>query len=73
MNKSCYIIILVILNFAANAQTNVEMADNFRGEGKVYVVVAVILTILIGIFYVLYRLDRRRKKIEEERTEHFEK
>jgi ABC-type amino acid transport system permease subunit len=42
------------------------MADNFRGEGKIYVVVAVVLTILIGIFIYLFRLEKKIKKYEDE-------
>ena len=44
----------------------VEMADNFRGEGKIYVVIAIILVILTGFFYLLYRLDKKSKRLEEE-------
>ncbi len=44
----------------------VEMADNFRGEGKIYVVIAIILTILGGFFYVLIKLDRKSKRLEKE-------
>lgn len=44
----------------------VQMADNFRGEGKIYVVVAVVLTILIGIFIYLFRLEKKIKKYEDE-------
>ena len=42
------------------------MADNFRGEGKIYVVVMVILTLLAGIFWTLFRFDRKLKELEKE-------
>ncbi len=41
------------------------MADNFRGEGKIYVVVFVLLLILLFIFVYLYRLDKKVSKLEE--------
>lgn len=43
----------------------VEMADKFRGEGKIYVVVMIALILLLGIFFYLFRLDKKLKKLEE--------
>lgn len=43
----------------------VEMADNMRKNGKIYVVVAVVLTILIGLFLYLIRLDKKISNIEK--------
>ncbi len=49
------------------AQDNtVEMADAMRENGKIYVVVAVVLTILIGLFLYLVRLDKKISNIEKE-------
>jgi cytochrome c biogenesis factor len=47
-------------------QGQVEMATNFRSEGKIYVVIGIILVILIGFFFLLFRLDKRAKRIEKE-------
>lgn len=44
----------------------VPMADAFRSDGKIYVVVAVILIILFGMFFYLFRLDKKIDKLEEE-------
>ena len=49
----------------ANGQ-NVEMADTFRAEGKIYVVVAVVLLVLVGLFIYLFRIDRKIKNLENE-------
>ena len=49
-----------------SADAQVEMADNFRGEGKIYVVIAVILIILAGFFFLLFKLDRRAKRLQKE-------
>lgn len=45
--------------------SSAEMADTFRSNGKIYVVVAVLLTILIGIILYLIRLDRKISKLEK--------
>jgi hypothetical protein len=58
---------LLLLNFLTFAQNqNVEMADTFRSNGKIYVVVAVILTIFAGIIIYLIRLDRKISRLEKE-------
>jgi hypothetical protein len=49
----------------ASAQGNVEMADTLRSSGMIYVVVAVIVLIFLGIVLFLFSLDRRIKKIEQ--------
>lgn len=55
-----------ILIFVCRAQdTSVEMADTFRRDGKIYVVVAVLLTILAGIIIYLVRLDRKISRLEK--------
>ena len=66
---------LVILCFffmnIASAQNLdvVEMADAFRSEGKIYVVVAVLSTILLGIGYYLWTIDRRLSRMEKQQKE----
>ena len=62
MNKYILATILILLSLFSSAQ--VEMADNFRGEGKIYVVIAIILLILAGFFFLLFRLDNRSKRLE---------
>jgi len=43
----------------------VRMADTMRSNGKIYVVIAVILTILTGLILYLVRLDRKISKLEQ--------
>jgi CcmD family protein len=50
------------------AQSDVEMADTMRSEGKIYVVVVVIAVVLIGLLAYLFRLDRKVSKLERETT-----
>ena len=54
------------LHFASFAQDKPEMADAMRSNGKIYVVVAVCLTILIGLFLYVFALDRKIKKMEKD-------
>ncbi len=51
--------------FAQNPNNGVEMADALRQNGKIYVVVAVILAIFAGIVIYLIRLDRKISKLEK--------
>ena len=50
----------------SGANKPVEMADKFRADGKIYVVVAVVAVILLGIFWYVARLDRKITKLEKE-------
>ncbi len=47
-----------------------EDADFMRSTGKIYVVVAVILAIFIGLVLYLIRLDRKLTKLENQINEH---
>ena len=62
--------LLLILSFFffsfAMAQEKVEMADTLRSNGKIYTVVAVILTILLGLFLYLIWIDRKLSRLEKE-------
>ena len=46
--------------------TKVEMADGMRANGKIYVVVLVLVTILAGMIFYVARLDRKIGKLEKE-------
>ena len=56
---------------AAQENSSVAMADTMRSNGKIYVVVAVILTIFAGIIIYLVRLDRKMTRLEKETGNHF--
>lgn len=61
--KSCLsLFILMFLSAAASAQGKDLMRDN----GRIYVVVAVMVTILLGLILYLVRLDRKMGKLEKE-------
>lgn len=41
-----------------------EMADAFRADGKIYVVVAIVLIVLFGLIAYLFMLDRKLTRLE---------
>ena len=49
----------------AGAQ-QVEMADRFRADGKIYVVIFVLGAILLGLILYVVRLDRKITKLEKD-------
>lgn len=57
---------VLLLSTAGYAQEKAEMADLMRSNGKIYVVVAVCLTILIGLFLYVFMIDRKMSRIEKE-------
>ena len=64
MKKLIAILTLTFLTSFANAQ-DVKMADMMKENGKIYVVIAVMLTILAGLVLYLFRLDRKISKLEK--------
>jgi hypothetical protein len=46
-------------------QNQVEMADTLRSEGKIYVVVTIVLIVLAGLIFYLFLLDKKVKKLEK--------
>ena len=69
--------LLVIISLAAQAQekiavtaadysnNEVEMADVMRSEGKIYVLVGIIVLIFIGLLAYVIQTDRRVSKLEK--------
>lgn len=51
----------------ANAQTQVATAntDIMRSNGKIYVVMAVVVTIVTGLFLYVFSIDKKISKLEK--------
>ncbi len=71
MNKRFFHIILLFaglvagnISYAQDSST-VAMADMMRSNGKIYVVVAVCLLILVGLFLYVMMLDRKITRLEK--------
>lgn len=59
-------IILLLVARLAQAQDEVEMADAMRANGKIYVIVGIVVIILAGMVAYLVLLDRKISKLEKE-------
>jgi CcmD family protein len=67
ISRLAIFMLMMILSMVSIAQAQqVEMADTMRSNGKIYTVVAVCLTILIGLFVYVFSIDRKISKIEKE-------
>lgn len=58
-------IVLFLFSIVGFAQ-EIEMADQMRAEGKIYIVVAVLSVILVGLFIYLISIDKKVGKLEKE-------
>lgn len=63
-------VIFLLIGFITQAQDSAankkpEMADALRADGKIYVVIAVVVTILTGLILYVARLDRKISKMEK--------
>jgi CcmD family protein len=53
----------------AQEMTSPEMADGMRSEGKIYVVVAILVIIFAGLIAYLVALDRKLTRLEKKITD----
>lgn len=62
-----FVFISFLIPLSSWAQTNdqVAMADLMRSNGKIYVVVAVLVIIFIGILLFLIAIERRLRRLEK--------
>jgi protein-S-isoprenylcysteine O-methyltransferase Ste14 len=63
--KKIILLAVALLPLLASAQPQPEMADTMRSNGKIYIVVAVCLTILVGLFLYVAHVDRKISKLEK--------
>lgn len=66
-NFALFIMVLCSAALYAQQTTSggVEMADGLRSSGKIYVVVAVVLIILVGLLVYLIKIDRKVGQMEK--------
>jgi len=68
--KTILLFVTALLSTAlmyAQDDGKVDMADTMRSNGRIYVVVAVVVVILLGLILYLIRLDRKISRMERER------
>lgn len=59
-------IMTVFVSSVVSAQETVVDAGLMRGNGKIFVVMAVVLTILFGLFAYLISIDKKISRLEKE-------
>ena len=59
-------LILLLLSLPGLAMVQSSVDSLMRSDGRIYVVIAVLLVILLGVFFYLFRIDRRLKKLEDQ-------
>lgn len=69
LRRIAFVIALSIMQLALWAQTmdtkTEDPSDFMRSNGKIYVVVACVVVIVLGIYIYLINLDRKIKKLED--------
>ena len=70
MTKSKFILLIFLIFSSFNAfcqgNTDVEMADLLRRDGKIYIVVFALVVILTGMILFLVRIDRKLFRLEKQ-------
>lgn len=68
MIKKLFFIFLTFVSILSQAQESngPEMADSWREDGKIYVVIAVMSTIFACVIIYLAVIERKLKKLEDE-------
>lgn len=64
----CSLLLASLFSFGQETD-KVDMAEAMRSNGKIYVVVAVIAIIFIGLVIFLITIDRKVKKLEKQMEE----
>lgn len=65
MKKLSVLLFGILHSALCHSNEGVKMADTLRSEGKIYVVVAVVVTILLGIIIYLIMIDQKVSNIEK--------
>jgi len=67
MKRIASLICFSVLSLAVSAQENAaEPTDVMKTNGKIYVVMAVVIVIVLGLFIYLISLDRKISRLEKE-------
>jgi CcmD family protein len=69
LKRIAAIVILAIIGVTVHAQTSAPDAaasnDVMRSNGKIYVVVAIVVVILLGLFAYVWNLDKKISRLEK--------
>ena len=68
--KSLTVLSLILISSIVSAQpSEIEMADAMLESGKIYVVIAVLCTVFMGLVVYTIMIDRKLSKLEKEVNE----
>ena len=67
ISRLLLVVAALLVTVVSQAQDNNGSTDVMRSNGKIYVVVAVCLTILPGLFLYVFSIDRKISKLEKEK------
>lgn len=67
--KKLSLLTALFLSASLSAQMPIDMADQFRTDGKIRVVIAVIAIIFIGLIVYMIRLDKRLRNLEKDHSQ----
>ncbi len=65
--RCCILVVSLFISLTSVAQEKQTTEELMRSNGKIYVVVAVCLTILLGLFFYLFLIDKKISKIEKDK------
>lgn len=63
--KSLLTVLLLLITPLLFAQEEVQMADAMRSEGKIYVVVAILLVLVLGLILYVFMMDKKITSLEQ--------
>ena len=67
LKRTITVVFLLCMTIVTNAQDTAKPNTDFmRSNGRSYVVIAVMLTILTGLILYLIRLDKKLSKLEKD-------
>ena len=65
MPKTAFVLAALFTATVASAQQAANETDLMRSNGKIYVVMAVVMTIVAGLFAYVANLDRKISRLEK--------
>jgi uncharacterized integral membrane protein len=67
MKKINFLLLLLLVSISCQAQNGME--EYFFASGKIKVVIAIVVTVLVGLFFFLFALERRISKLEKNKKD----
>ena len=71
MTRQLSVLLLFLLSsdtLRAQSTSEIDMADTWRSNGKINVVIAVLAVIFLGLFIYLIGIDRKLRRLENKKS-----